>query len=104
MLKNLLLLSGFSTFAVIVIISFNIYHNHTLSSLPDVTQQRVVAIPSTFDKQTLMELRKRTPISVSLFDKTEVVSEDAKDTPITQTPTPSITTTQTISSGSATPL
>ncbi len=79
MLKNLILLSGFSTFAVIVIIGFNIYHNNTISSLPEVTQERVLNIPSTFDEQTIESLRTRKSIEVNITDKTTVVSEDSKN-------------------------
>lgn len=92
MLKNLLLLSGFSTFAVIIIISLNIYHNYSLSSLPQSTQTHVVPIPATFDKKTLSELKKRKPINVVIQGKSEIVSDDSKSTVsnTTLTPTPSI--------------
>jgi hypothetical protein len=98
MLKNLLLLSAFSAFAVVVIIGFNVYHNFTLSSLPSITKKRVVAIPATFDKATIEELKKRKPITVDLFEKTQVVSEDAQG--LSTTPTPTNAATQ-IASGSA---
>lgn len=91
MLKNLLLLSGFSAFAVIVILSFNIYHNYTISSLPKSTQKKVINIPSTFDKKTLSELKKRSAFPVDLFEQTKVLSEDKNPS-------------QTNSSQSATPL
>lgn len=99
MLKNLLLLSAFSTFAVIVIVALNIYHGYTLSSLPIVTQQRVVSIPSSFDKQTIAELKKRTSIPVDLIERTKVISEDSKDTSAPTEPTQSQQ-----ASNSATPL
>lgn len=79
MLKNLLLLTGFSTFAVIIIVGFNIYHNLTISSLPDTTQIRIIPIKPTFDKETITKLRDRVPLSVSLIGKSEVVSEDSKE-------------------------
>ena len=91
MLKNLLLLSGFSTFAVIAIVAFNIYHNYTLSSLPEVTQTRALSIPSTFDSQTIESLRSRKPIQVDLQEKTGVISEDSKNsstTPVEPEKTP----------------
>lgn len=91
MLKNLLLLSGFSTFVVIVIIGLNIYHNYELSSLSSKTQIHVKAIVPSFDKKTLNDLKKRIPISITLQDKSSVISEDAKQTGgILQTPTPTI--------------
>ncbi len=103
MLKNLILLTGFSTFAVIVIIAFNIYHNFTLSSLPTVTQQRVVAIPATFDKKTIEELRKRTSIPVNLSEKTGIISEDSKSTSsLSPTPTPTTTSIQEASGSAST--
>lgn len=91
MLKNLLLLSGFSTFVVIVIIGLNIYHDHKLSSLPSSTQTHVTSIPANFDKKTLDELKKRVSTTVSLQEKSNVVSEDSKQTGlISTTPTPTI--------------
>ncbi len=102
MLKNLLLLSGFSAFAVIVIIAFNIYHNYTLSSLPSATQRRIEPIPATFDKETIESLEKRKTVNVSLSDKTQVISEDLQGLNTTPTPTP--TETQQVASGSGTPL
>lgn len=91
MLKNLLLLSGFSTFAVIIIIGLNVYHNYSLSSLPQSTQTHVIPIPSTFDKKTIAELKKRKPINVTIQGKSEIVSDDSKETSSqpTLTPTPS---------------
>lgn len=102
MLKNLLLLSGFSAFAVTIIIAFNIYHNFTLSSLPASTLKRVVEIPPTFDKDTLDELQKRMPATVNLSEKTKVISEDSQNT--LTLPTPSISETQDAASNSGTPL
>ena len=103
MLKNLILLSGFSTFAVLVIVGFNIYHGLTLSSLPPTTQTRVIPIPPTFDKDTIEELRKRTSIPVNLQEKTAVVSDDSQS-PNATTPTPSVNPTQIQASGSASTL
>lgn len=98
MLKNLLLLSAFSTFAVIIIIGFNVYHNYTLSSLPNLTKKRVVSIPASFDKETLDELKIRTPIVVDLFEKTKVISEDSQG--LSSTPTPTDIVSQVASSSS----
>lgn len=106
MLKNLLLLSGFSTFAVMIIIGLNIYHNYSLSSLPQSTQAHVVPIPATFDKKTLSELKKRKPINVTIQGKSEIVSDDSKETGSGTTPTPSPTVSiqsSKIASVSATP-
>lgn len=103
MLKNLLLLSGFSTFAVVIIIGLNIYHGFELSSLPSTTQAHVVPIPSTFDKKTLNELKKRVPINVNLQEKSSVVSEDSKVTSVISTE-PKNTVSQTIATGSASPV
>lgn len=103
MLKNLLLLSGFSTFAVIIIIGLNVYHNYSLSSLPQSTQTHVSPIPESFDKKTLDDLKKRETINVVIEGKSEIVSADSKETNTTTiTPTPSIQTTP-IASISATP-
>lgn len=102
MLKNLVILSGFSTFAVAVIIGLNIFHNYTLSSLSQTTQVHVVPIPPSFDKKTLNDLKKRTPITVSIDSKSEVVSEDSKST--TVSPTPSLSPTGKTASPSATPV
>ncbi len=77
MLKNLLLLSAFSAFCVIIIIGLNIYHGYTLSSLPSTTQKRVVPITPTFDKDTIEKLKERKNVSANLSEKTKVVSEDS---------------------------
>ena len=87
MLKNLLLLTGFSTFVVVVIIGLNIYHDHELSSLPSSTQIHVTAITPNFDTKTLDALKKRSSIDVSLQEKSAVVSEDSKQTTTLPTPT-----------------
>jgi len=89
MLKNLLLLAGFSTFAVIVIIGLNVFHDHKVSSLPSATQIHVTAITPNFDVKTLDGLKKRSTVSVSLQEKSAVVSEDSKQT-TTTLPTPTI--------------
>lgn len=105
MLKNLLLLSGFSTFAVIIIIGLNVYHNYSLSSLPQSAQTHVSPIPASFDKKTLTELKKREVINVVIEGKSEIVSADSKETstnPITVILNPSIPVTPTASI-SATP-
>lgn len=78
MLKNLILLTGFSTFVVIVIVGLNIYHNNSLSSLPGTTQKHVTSISPNFDKKTLESLEKRTPIATDLSEKSKVVSEDSQ--------------------------
>ena len=96
MLKNLFLLSGFSTFVVIVIIGLNVYHNSITSTVPSTTQIHVVPIPASFDSKTVDDLKKRTPIIVSLKEKSGIVSEDTKkasesaNIPITITPAPTI--------------
>lgn len=92
MLKNLLLLSGFSTFVVVVIIGLNIYHDHELSSLPSSTQIHVTAITPNFDKKSLDQLKKRVSNPVNLQEKSGVVSEDSKKTGlVAATPTPTVT-------------
>ena len=95
MLKNLLLLSGFSTFVVIVIVGLNVYHGSVTSKVPSITKVRVVTIPNNFDIKTIDELKKRTPVIVSLKGKSGIVSEDTKKasgsaTPIRITPAPTI--------------
>lgn len=93
MLKNLLLLSGFSTFAVIVIIVLNVYHDYSLSSLPASTQAHVIQIPSSFDKKTLNELKKRKPINAIIEGKSGIISDDSKETGVNISPTTTITPT-----------
>lgn len=95
MLKNLLLLSGFSTFVVIVIVGLNVYHSSVASKVPLTTQIRVIPIPATFDSKTIDELKKRTPVIVSLRGKSGIVSEDTKKAsesavPVIETPAPTI--------------
>lgn len=90
MLKNLILLSGFSAFVVICIVGLNIYHGITLSSLPASTQKHVAPITPTFDKKSLEELKKRSVITVSLQEKSGVISVDTKEITLL-TPTPSKT-------------
>lgn len=91
MLKNLLLLTGFSTFVVIVIVGLNVYHNFTLSSLPKTTQQKIIPIEPNFDKKTLESLKKREQIRVSINEKSSVVSDDSKQTGTTVSVSPTIT-------------
>ena len=109
MLKNLLLLTGFSTFSVIIIIAFDVYHKIQISSLSENTKVRVISIPPTFDNKAIVDLKKRTPITVNLTDKSSVTSEDSKSTATNPAPspnegllaTPTITTSQQTSSESA---
>lgn len=95
MLKNLFLLSGFSTFVVIVLVSLNVYHSLVTSTVPSITQIRIVPIPATFDSKTIDELKKRTSVIVNLKEKSGIVSEDTKKAsesavPVIKTPTPTI--------------
>jgi hypothetical protein len=78
MLKNLIYLSGFSLFVVIVIIALNIYHNSTISTLPAITQTRIIQITPTFDKTTIDNLKKRKQINVDLNEKSTITSVDSK--------------------------
>lgn len=91
MLKNILLLTAFSTFAVIVIVAFDVYHKIQISSLPENTKKRVIPIAPNFDTKTLDSLKSRVPIVVSIEGKSQVVSEDTKTA--TLTPSPTITPT-----------
>lgn len=102
MLKNLLLLAGFSTFVVIVIIGLQVFHDHEVSSLPSSTQTHVTAITPNFDIKTLNDLKKRSAASVSLQEKSAVVSEDSKQT--TTLPTPSVSIAPVSATKSATPI
>ena len=102
MLKNLLLLAGFSTFVVIVIVGLNVFHDHEVSSLPSSPQIHITAITPNFDVKTLNNLKKRSAISVSLQEKSAVVSEDSKQT--TTLPTPSISLTPVTATKSAIPI
>jgi hypothetical protein len=95
MLKNLFLLSGFSTFVVIVLVGFSVYHSSITSIVPAITQIHVIPIPATFDSKTIEELKKRTPVIVSLKEKSGIVSEDTKKAsesaaPAIKTPVPTI--------------
>ncbi len=104
MLKNLVLLSGFSTFAVVIIIALTVWHNYQLSSISQTTQAHVVPIPASFDKKTLNDLKKRKTIDVVIGGKSEIVSSDSQDASATTTITPSPTIQITlIASVSATP-
>lgn len=104
MLKNLLLLSGFSTFVVIVVVGFNIYHNSTISSLSTRTQKHVSPITPTFDKKTLSDLKKRKSITVSLEEKSDVISEDSKQAALSPSPTQASLVAPITASPSAKPL
>lgn len=103
MLKNLLLLSGFSAFVVAVIIGLNIYHDNSTTSLPLSTQTHVTAISPDFDKKSIDNLKKRVPIETSLTEKSNIVSEDSKTTSSEITPTPTQSATV-VASQSATPV
>lgn len=91
MLKNLLLLTGFSTFVVIIIVGLDVYHKYTLSTLPPKTQKNIVPIESKFDKTTIDSLKKRTPVPVNLQERSSVTSEDSEET--TSSPTPGVSPT-----------
>lgn len=101
MLKNLLLLSSFSAFVVVVLIGLEIYHNFSTSSLSSRTQTRIESIPPNFDKETLESLKERVPVVVDLSESTNVISEDTQGSP--SIPTPSIGTDQ-VATGSSTSL
>lgn len=88
MLKNLLLLSAFSTFVVIVIVGLDIYHKSQISSLPPSTQRNIVPITPAFDKETLEGLKKRAPVEVNLTEKSTIISEGTRDASTNPTPSP----------------
>jgi len=101
MFKNLILLSGFSTFVVIAIIALNIYHARTDSTLSPLTKERSTPIDATFDQQTLQELRSRNAVPVDLTSRSGVITQDELDATqgatiarptVTVTPTPPIIT------------
>ncbi|MDO8270140.1 MAG: hypothetical protein Q7T54_05740 [Candidatus Levybacteria bacterium] len=101
MLKNLLLLSAFSTFVVIILVGLDIYHKNNISSLQDTTKRNILPIDPKFDKSTLDQLKKRDPITVSLTGKSSVISEDSKPTSRgLNSPSPTITQPAASSSGS----
>jgi len=77
MLKNLLLLSGFSTFVVIIIIGLNVYRNLTPSTLRNTTQIKIEPITPDFDTTTLGELKRRVPVRVDLSEESTVISEES---------------------------
>ena len=87
MLKNFLILSGFSTFVVAVYIGLNIFLSSKDSTLPIKTQTQINTIPSTFDTKTLNSLKKRVPISVDLQEKSNVLSDSKTKTLTTPSPT-----------------
>lgn len=91
MLKNFLLLTAFSTFVVIVIVSLDVFHKYQISSLKENTQRRVVSISPNFDTETIEGLRERVPISATIEGKSGIISEDTS-TGAKVTPTPSPTT------------
>lgn len=78
MLKNLLLLAGFSTFVVVVIIGLNLFHESQLNSLPKTTQKRIKEIPAKFDTDTLNDLKGRLTIPSDITEDSAVLSEDSR--------------------------
>lgn len=80
MLKNLLLLTGFSTFAVVVIVGLNIYHTRVTSTTPPATRAKIISIDPSFDSKTINELKKRSTISENLTDKPTILLSDSLDT------------------------
>ena len=76
MLKDLVILTGFSTFVVVVIIGLNLYHEYRISTVPINTQEHVIPINPTFDLKTIDSLKKRSLIQVNLQDKSSIVSKD----------------------------
>lgn len=101
MLKNLLLLAGFSTFVVIVIVALDIYHKSKVSSLQPSTQRNIVPITPTFDKKTLEKLKSREQFSVDLREKSTIISADTQSTTASPTPTPTLNDTEGLASQGA---
>lgn len=85
MLKNLILLTGFSTFVVFLMIALNIYHGRQLSSVPQTTQTHSAPITPAFDKKTIDSLKKRIPVDANLQEKTQVVTEDSAQGSVVKT-------------------
>lgn len=99
MLKNLLLLAGFSTFVVIVLVGLDVYLKSQESTLPKTTQQHLTPINPNFDKETLEKLKGRDQIIVNLEESSAVTSEDSQSTTRSSSPTPQITQEVSTSSG-----
>lgn len=70
MLKNLLYLSIFTTFVVIVWIGLSVYHNYTTSTLSSATQIQIEQIDPSFNIQAVEKIKKRTQIRADLQDST----------------------------------
>ena len=77
MIKNLLILSGFSAFVVFLWIGLTLYHNSVDTTIPASTQQKVIPITPTFDKETLEALKKREAIQSNLGNQAQILNDSA---------------------------
>lgn len=99
MLKNLLLLSAFTTFVVAVWIGLTIKHNLTDTTISKPTQSHIIPITPGFDIKTISELKKRDTINASLANQTEILAKNSTKSALQNTLDSVFPTPQTASPG-----
>ncbi len=80
MLKNLVYLTIFTTFIVLVWIGVTIYHNFSTTTISEVTQIQIVPIKATFDRETISNLKKRKQIKADLSQPSTISSTTEEET------------------------
>lgn len=76
MLKNLIILFGFSTFVTIVWIGTTIFHNSAQSQISESNQRKIEPINSNFDMDTFDQLDTRQEVVVNLSDQLDIITDE----------------------------
>jgi len=77
MIKNLLILSGFTAFVVFLWIGLTVFHNSVDTQIPATTQSRIIPITPNFDITTLDSLKKREVIQTNLATEAQLLNDSA---------------------------
>lgn len=77
MIKNLLILSGFTAFVVFLWIGLTVFHNSVDTQIPVTTQSRIVPITPSFDTTTLDSLKKREVVQTNLASEAQLLNDSA---------------------------
>lgn len=75
MLKNFILLFGFSTFVTIVWIIATIHHNSVTSKISPVNKSRIAPIESSFDKKAIDGLKTKENIRANLSESANIITD-----------------------------
>ena len=86
MIKNLLILSGFTAFVVFLWIGLTVFHNSVDTQIPTTTQKRIIPITPAFDIKTLDALKKREIIKTNLTSQPQLLNDSATKSSALNTP------------------